>query len=114
MSEIETVIEGTIQADGSLVLDQKPNLPAGRVTVVLRRESEITRSQPVGEEFFRIMEEIRVRQKERGHVARSAEEVDAEHREARRQVDEEIEAAGRLQEESRRRRKQAESEPTSP
>ena len=32
MSRTETVIEGTIQPDGSLVLDQKPNLPPGRMT----------------------------------------------------------------------------------
>lgn len=36
MNQAETVIEGTIQADGTLVLDQKPNLPAGRVTVRLQ------------------------------------------------------------------------------
>jgi hypothetical protein len=36
MSRIEAVIEGTIQPDGTLLLDEKPNLPAGRVTVVLR------------------------------------------------------------------------------
>ena len=39
MSLLESVMEGTIQPDGSLVLDQKPNLPAGRVTVVLRQEA---------------------------------------------------------------------------
>jgi hypothetical protein len=39
MSLTETVIEGTLQPDGSLVLDQKPNLSPGRVTVVLRQDT---------------------------------------------------------------------------
>ena len=63
MSLNEIAIEGTIQADGTLLLDQKPNLPAGRVTVVLRQESETTRSQQAGEEFFRMMEGIWAGQK---------------------------------------------------
>jgi hypothetical protein len=41
MSLNETRIEGMLKPDGTLELDQKPNLPAGRVTVVLRREAEI-------------------------------------------------------------------------
>jgi hypothetical protein len=36
MGLTETVIEGTLKADGTLELDEKPDLPAGRVTVVLR------------------------------------------------------------------------------
>ena len=39
MSLIETVIEGTLQADGTLVLDENPNLPPGRVTVLLRQQA---------------------------------------------------------------------------
>src|SRR5438067_2129773 len=41
MSFSEVVIEGTLKADGTLELDQKPNLPAGRVTVVLRKEGAL-------------------------------------------------------------------------
>lgn len=41
MSLTETVVEGTIQPDGTLVLDKKPSLPAGRVTVVLRQQAEV-------------------------------------------------------------------------
>jgi hypothetical protein len=36
----ETVIEGTLKPDGTLELDKKPDLPAGRVTVVLRPRAE--------------------------------------------------------------------------
>ncbi|OWK44320.1 hypothetical protein [Fimbriiglobus ruber] len=38
MSLTETVIGGTLNADGTLTLDDKPNLTPGRVTVVLRSE----------------------------------------------------------------------------
>jgi hypothetical protein len=34
----ETVVEGTLKPDGTLELDQKPNLPPGRVKVVLRQD----------------------------------------------------------------------------
>jgi hypothetical protein len=37
----ETVIEGTLKPDGTLELDQKPNLSPGRVTVVLRQEAVV-------------------------------------------------------------------------
>src|SRR5438309_1850167 len=41
MSLTETVIEGTLKPDGTLELDEKPNLPPGRVKVVLRQEVKI-------------------------------------------------------------------------
>jgi hypothetical protein len=40
MSLSEVVVEATLKADGTLELDQKPGLPPGRVTVVLRQKSE--------------------------------------------------------------------------
>ncbi len=40
MSLQEIVVAGTLKPDGTLELDQKPNLAPGRVTVVLRQESE--------------------------------------------------------------------------
>lgn len=113
MSLHETVIEGTLKPDGTLELDEKPKLPPGRVKVVLRQETEPKPAQPLGDDFFQMMEEIRAAQRARGHVPRSAEEVEAERRELREEMEEEIEAAIRLQEECRRRRKEAESETTS-
>ncbi|HQR06804.1 MAG TPA: hypothetical protein PLN21_08285 [Gemmatales bacterium] len=35
----EAVLEGTLKADGTLELDKPPQLPAGRVTVVLRSQT---------------------------------------------------------------------------
>ena len=40
MSLQEIVVTGTLKPDGTLDLDQKLNLAPGRVTVVLRQESE--------------------------------------------------------------------------
>ena len=40
MSLHEVMIKGTLQPDGTLQLDSKPSLPPGRITVVLRQESE--------------------------------------------------------------------------
>lgn len=56
MSLIETVIEGTLRPDGTLELDEKPNLPAGRVKVVLRQETEAER--PAETPFWRRMQAI--------------------------------------------------------
>ncbi|MHB1422732.1 MAG: hypothetical protein ACYC3I_05955 [Gemmataceae bacterium] len=41
----EIVMEGTVKPDGTLELDDKPNLSPGRVQVVLRpaREADLTR-----------------------------------------------------------------------
>ena len=38
MQLTEAVVEGTLRPDGTLELDQKPGLPPGRVTIVLRQE----------------------------------------------------------------------------
>jgi hypothetical protein len=42
MSLSEFSVEGTLKPDGTLELDHKPSLAPGRVTVVLRRESQPT------------------------------------------------------------------------
>jgi hypothetical protein len=38
----EVTIEGTLREDGTVALDKKPDLPPGRVTVVLRQETAAT------------------------------------------------------------------------
>jgi hypothetical protein len=113
MSQTEIVVQGTLTADGTIQLDEKPNLPPGRVTVVLCQDTTTT-PQPLGREFFQMMEKIWAGQKARGHVPRMVEEVEAERRALRGEVEDEIEAAIRLQEECRRRRQQVESETAKP
>lgn len=51
MSLIETEIQGTLKPDGTLELDERPNLPAGRVKVLLRQEPEPV-SDPAGGSAF--------------------------------------------------------------
>lgn len=114
MSLHEVMIDGTIQADGTLVLDEPTKLPAGRVHVVLRQEAEPKPSQPLGDDFFQMMEGIWAGQKARGYVPRRVEKVEAEREALRAEMDDEIEAAIRLQEDCRRGRQQAESETTTP
>ena len=78
MSLTEVVIEGTLGPDGTLQLDEKPNLPAGRVQVIVQVLPEL----PDGDPFWDMMNSIWAGQRKRAHVARSAEEVEAERRES--------------------------------
>ena len=102
MSLTETVIEGTIQPDGTLVLDEPTKLPAGRVQVIVQALPEL----PIGDPFWDMMKSIWAGQKARGHIPCSAEEVEAERRETRESWEERQQAIERLQEESRRFREQ--------
>lgn len=114
MNTAEVEMAGTLRADGTVQLDQKPNLAPGRVTVVLRQEQRTSVGQPPGETFFRLMDEIWAGQKARGFVPRAADDVASERHRLQAEAEEEIEEAIRLQEESRRLRAQAEEERQSP
>ena len=56
MSVSEVILEGTLKPDGTLELDQKPNLTPGRVQVVLRQEAE--RALPK-EDWWQFMQRTR-------------------------------------------------------
>ena len=102
MSFLEAIMEGTIQPDGTLVLDQPTKLPAGRVQVIVQALPQL----PEGDPFWDMMRAIWAGQKARGHVPRGAVEVEAERRETREDWEEREQAIERLQEESRRIREQ--------
>ncbi|HEV3341327.1 MAG TPA: hypothetical protein VG125_13245 [Pirellulales bacterium] len=114
MSPGEVMLGGTLKADGTLDLDQKPNLSPGRVIVVLRQESGTKAAEPLGAGFFQMMEEIWSGQQARRFVSRAVEEISAERNQLQAEAAREIEAAIRLQEESRRLREQSRSEEPSP
>lgn len=40
MNQTQVEVQGTLQPDGTLVLDEKPNLPPGRVRVVVQTVAE--------------------------------------------------------------------------
>jgi hypothetical protein len=96
MSLTERVIEGTIQPDGTLVLDEKPNLPPGRVKVVLRQEAEIV--LPTEDPFWQRMQAMWAIPKG-GEAGDGGANTLAEVRKAREEWDEHQQAIERLQEE---------------
>ena len=114
MSHREVVIEGTLKPDGTLELDRKPDLAPGRVTVLLRQGAEAKAPRPLDDSFFQMMEDIWAGQKARGHVPRSVEEVEAERRQLRQEWEARVEAAIRLQQESRRGRSVSDNGSESP
>ena len=97
MDVIETTLEGTIQPDGTLILDGPTNLPAGRVQVVVRSTE---RKKADWAEFSQMLREFEETKQGEGTAARSIAEREA----IRREMEEELDQVARLQEESRRRR----------
>jgi len=63
MSLNEIMVEGTLSEDGSLALDRKPNLAAGRVTVILRQIGPI---EPCHETWWEFMQRTRSELERRG------------------------------------------------
>ncbi len=100
MNPHDIVIEGTVQPDGTLVLDEPAKLPAGRVQVIVQPLPNL----PQGDPFWDMMPSIWAGQKARGFVPRPAEQVEAERREMRERWEERLQAIERLREESRRLR----------
>lgn len=103
MNATVLTVPGTITADGALKLDEKLNLPPGRVTVTVQP----TAVPPTNDPFLQTMERIWAEQRARGQVPRSVEEIEAEREEFRREWDEHQEALERLQEECWRLREVA-------
>ncbi len=110
MSLTVIVIQGTLQGDGTLVLDEKPNLPPGRVTVVLRPEAPIV--LPDDDPFWERMQAMWDAQKAGAHVPRGEEEILMQQREMREGWARRQEGIETLQEEPRALR-QAEQGPPS-
>lgn len=100
MEPMSVELEGTLQPDGSLLLDHKPNLPPGRVRVILQREATAV------QRFWDVMNAIWEGQKARGHVPRSHDEIDAELEAERQEWEEHQQALEQIQDESRRNREQ--------
>ena len=68
------IIQGTLQQDGSLKLDQTPNLPPGPVVVTVQpAPTSATTKGGLAD----VIDEIRKGQQARGYQGRSAEEIEA-------------------------------------
>jgi hypothetical protein len=76
-------VQGTLHADGTLVLDQKPNLPPGRVRVTVQPVVDYKQT-----EIWRFFEKLHADMAARGHHFRTAEEIDADIAERQREEEE--------------------------
>jgi hypothetical protein len=98
MSLQEIVIAGTLKPDGTLDLDQKLNLAPGRVTVVLRQESE---AAPPREDWWQFMQRTRRELEAAGSRFMNEEEVSA-HIEWLREGNRMDDLLGKVDEKSRK------------
>lgn len=89
MNLTETVIDGTLRDDGTLELDQVPNLAPGRVKVILKPAQTKT---PATRGLAEVIDEIRQSREARGEQGRSAEDIEAGLREGVDQYDERMQA----------------------
>jgi hypothetical protein len=101
MATLVDYIEGTLQPDGTLVLDKKPNLPPGRVCVTVQPLADLMQT-----DIWQFFERVWAEQRARGHVPRSKEEIDADIAASRQEDEERALEIERLQEECWRARQQ--------
>jgi hypothetical protein len=93
-------IQGTLLDNGTLVLDEKPNLPPGRVKVIVQPANP---GQGDANDVIEVLDRIHAAQALRGHVPRSVEEINAYLAEMR-DDDERTRMIEQIQEECRRHR----------
>jgi hypothetical protein len=74
----EVVIEGTLHPDGTLELDQKPNLSPGRVRVIVQPALDDTPGQ---RGLAEVIDDVHQNQRARGFQGRSVQEIEAGRRE---------------------------------
>jgi hypothetical protein len=94
------MVHGIIRPDGTLELEGKIPLPAGKVQVTVQPVPELPNDDP----FWQMMEEIWAGQQARGHVPRSVEDVEAERRQIREEWEDRMQEIERIQAEARRLR----------
>ncbi len=99
MSQDVVEIQGTLQPDGTLVLDEKPDLPPGRVAVVLRQVSEPAIPQ---EGWWTYMQRVRAEREAAGYHFMNEAEMEG-HLQWLRDDEERIDQIYREMDEQRRR-----------
>ena len=97
MTATIAVLQGNVTPDGILELEGKLSLPAGPVQVTVVPMWDLPKNDP----FWQRMQAIWAGQKARGHVPRSAEEVEAERKIASEEWDERMRRLERLQAEAK-------------
>jgi hypothetical protein len=96
MSTPVVTVEGIVKPDGTVEVSEKVNLPAGKVQVTLVPWPDLPQDDPL----WQMMQKIWDGQKARGHVARSALEVEAEREAMREEWDARMGEIARIQEEA--------------
>lgn len=96
MSTPVITVEGIVKPDGTVEVPEKVNLPAGKVQVTLVPWPNLPKDDP----FWQMMQKIWAGQKARGHVARSAQEVEAERAAMREAWEARMSEITRIQEEA--------------
>jgi len=89
MSTGPIVVQGTLNADGTLALDEKLDLPVGRVQVIVQPLPEL----PIDDPFWQRMRAAWERQRESGRQPRTREEIDAAVEAFRQEAEEEMQSA---------------------
>lgn len=103
-------IDGTLQADGKLILDEKPALPPGRVRVALQAIGDAANS---ARDLLTVLNGIRAAQHAKGHVPRTREEIDADIAAMRGEDEQRMQGIERLHEDCEQAR-QSGSAPEQP
>jgi hypothetical protein len=80
MATDRVVLRGTLKPDGSLELDNRPDLPAGPVEVVLRSLSSSTQN---GGDWWQYLQRARAELVAAGRPFRTMEDIEQERREFR-------------------------------
>jgi hypothetical protein len=93
-------IEGTLREDGTLLLDEKPNLPPGRVKVIVAPILDYKQT-----EIWQFFERIKAERAALGIAPRSQEEIDT-YLATMRDDDERCQLIEQIQEECQRHREQ--------
>jgi hypothetical protein len=96
MSTPVVTVDGIVKPDGTVEVSEKVNLPAGKVQVTIAPWPELPKDDP----FWQMMQKIWDGQKARGHVARSAVDVEAERESMREEWDERMAEITRIQDEA--------------
>jgi hypothetical protein len=81
---IQSIVQGTLKADGTLELDQQPNLLPGRVQVTVEFVAQPLSAKKRG--LADVIDEIQQAQQARGYQGRTKEQWDAD--EAARRAEE--------------------------
>jgi hypothetical protein len=97
MSTTPLIVQGIVNADGTLELEGKVSLPPGRVQVTVQPLPDL----PADDPFWQQMQAIWDAQKARGHSPRSVAEVETERQAIRSEWEKRMKDVEHIQEQGR-------------